>query len=749
MPRLLHAAVPALGATALAVAGFVALLVVHLSGGGAVDLPWAPTLDLRLSFAVDGLGALYGMLATGIGALVFAYAARYLPAHLAHQGRPAREAWRFHGGMVLFMVAMVGLVTARDLLAIFLFWDLTAVASYLLIAFDRHERDSRVAALMALLVTGITAVALLIAALVLQARYGSFQLPDVLGSLQPGPATTLAGALVAVAGLAKCAQAPLHFWLPRAMTAPTPVSAYLHSAAMVAAGVFLLGRFHPLLQASGPLLDVLLGVGLLSIGVGGVLALTRDNFKQLLAYSTISQYGYVVAMLGLASARAALAASLYVVAHGLAKCALFLTAGAVTEAGGGKRLSDSGGMARAAPALAVGSALAAAGVAGLPLTIGFFADELFFAAALQRGPAMALAAVGAAALTVAYVARFWGAIFLGPRPAGAGRPSPALTAPVVALGALVALGGVWVQPFAELARAAGAATFGAPDAFKPAYHLDLRGENLMALGAYTLGGLLIATRVLWAPGAAGVARLGDAVGPQRIYELALRGLNALSDAVHDFEVRDLRARLRPILVLAAALVALGILATPSTSSFAVGTIGSADLPLALSLAVVIGAALACTVPREHLALVLVLSTLGFSLAVSYAFFGAPDVALVAVLVETTITLLFFGIFSLVPERVLRREARAREPRRRQRLNAGIAVGAGAFAFLVVWAALSRPAPGQAAAAEHVRLAPEAHGKDVVTVILADFRGLDTLVEITVVFVAVVGIATLLRRGRLA
>ena len=743
-PRVSPAAV---GSVLLAAAAFGLILAGHLSGGGALDLPWAPALGLRLHFELDGLGALYGLLATGIGLVVFAYAAVYLPEHLRAHGRPQRDGVAFFGALTLFMVSMVGLVTAQDLLLLFVFWDLTAIASYLLIGFDRDEATSRRAALMALLVTGISAVLLLIGALLLAAEYGTFSLPEIIERARPGGGLTLACALIAAAGLAKSAQVPLHFWLPRAMAAPTPVSAYLHSAAMVAAGVFLLGRFYPLLRQSPEVLDGLLVVGLASIAVGGVIALTRDTLKQVLAYSTISQYGYVVTTLGLGGRKAALAASFYVIAHALAKCALFLTAGAVTQTTGAKGLSGIRGMAREAPVLAAASGVAAAGLAALPLTVGFFKDELFFAAALERGTVWAILATAAAALTFAYIARFWSGIFLGSASSNVARPGAGLTAPVVVLALLVVAGGLTVSPFLDLAKDAGAATYGMSTPGEAAYHLDLRAENVMALTAYASGAFLLAVPAVWRPLALGVARAGEAAGPARAYQVALTSLNRLSDAVHTFEVRDLRNRLRPILIMAGLLVALGIVSTPS-GAYVVGSFTWGDLPLALTLIVAACAAIACTVPRDHLKLVLTLSALGFSLAVAYAFFAAPDVALVAVLVETVFGLLFFGVFSLLPREILRNEAVKMAPPRRRRGNVALASVSGTFAFVVVWGALSRPAGDPSAATELTARTPDAHAKDIVTAILADFRGLDTLVEITVVLVAVLAMATLLRRGRL-
>ncbi|HEX2729012.1 MAG TPA: proton-conducting transporter membrane subunit, partial [Rubrobacteraceae bacterium] len=283
---------PALAApagVAFAALAFGATLWGWLSGGGAVDVAWAPSWDLRLHLELDGIAALYALLATGVGLLVLIYSSQYLPLHLGHQERPASDGTGFYFFILLFMGSMVGLAMAQDLVLIFVFWDLTAIASYYLIGFDRHDANSRASALMALLVTGVTAVLLLIGALLLYAAHGTFSVPELAGAVRPGPLLNTAGLLIAVAGLAKSAQVPLHFWLPRAMAAPTPVSAYLHSAAMVAAGVLLIGRVYPLLLKSEFLLDTLLAAGLLSMAVGGALALTRDVLKQLLAYSTVAQ----------------------------------------------------------------------------------------------------------------------------------------------------------------------------------------------------------------------------------------------------------------------------------------------------------------------------------------------------------------------------------------------------------------------------------------------------------------------------
>jgi multicomponent Na+:H+ antiporter subunit A len=226
--------------------------------------------------------------------------------------------------------------------------------------------------------------------------------------------------------------------------------------------------------------------------------------------------------------------------------------------------------------------------------------------------------------------------------------------------------------------------------------------------------------------------------------VSLRGLNRLSNRLHDIEVRDLRARIAAVIVPGSVLVAAGVVFTPTGGAYKVGEIAGADAPLVAVLAVSALAALAVTLPRRHLPLVLALSAVGFGLATAYTLMGAPDVALVAVLIETIFALLFVAVFALLPRDVLRREASLREARTRQVRDAVIATASGLVTVLVVWGAFSRPVPDDGMAQRHVDLADEAHGKDVVTVILADFRGLDTLVEITVVAVAMVAVATMLR-----
>lgn len=732
--------------TAVTFAAIAALAVLWglLSGGGVVDVAWAPSWDIRFAVALDGLAALYTLLATGIGLAVLVYSWRYIPLHLEHEGRPHSDAVRFYFFVLLFMGSMVGLAMAQDLILLFVFWDLTAIASYYLIGYDSRDEDSRASALMALLVTGITAVLLLIGALLLYAAYGTFSIPELAQRVEPGPLLTGCGLLIALAGLAKSAQVPFHFWLPRAMAAPTPVSAYLHSAAMVAAGVLLIGRVYPLLQKSDVLLDALLIFGFSSVAVGGILALTRDRLKQLLAYSTVAQYGFVVAMYGLGGPYGAGGAAFYVLVHALAKSALFLTAGSVTEATGEDRLTRLGGLAKSMPLLAGASGAAAATLASLPLTVGFFADEFFFAAALERGPFFAGLAVISAATTLAYAWRLWSGLFLGEPRSDARRVPRLMVAPIVVLGVIGLLGGVFTGLFQNLAEAAGGVSLTQSTPLDAAYHLEARPEYLMALAAYFLGATIVLSRPFWSRTALGIGQLGALAGPERMYRMSVHGLNVFSDLVHRLELLNLRGRVAAVLLPTGALVGAALLATPGGRAYQVGDLRIEEAPLVLAFVAVAAASLATTFTRKHVTLALVLSGAGFSLALVYAFYGSPDVTLVAVLIEIMLTLLLFATLKLIPYEVLHRQARL--PAARPRRKVLVSVVAGVVAFVVIWGALSQTPAGQTVAEEHVRLTPEAHGYDVVTVILADFRGLDTLGEITVIAVVLLGVATLLGRA---
>lgn len=714
----------------------------------AFNATWAEVYGMHFELKLDGLARMYALLATGIGFFVVAYASRYIPLHLAHGGRSLSEQTRFFFFLLLFMAAMVGLVMAQDIILIFVFWDLTAIASFFLIGYDQHEEDSRSSAMMALIVTGVTAVLVLIGGMMLRSEYGTWSLPAIIDQGEIIGVAPWALFLVAIGALAKSAQVPFHFWLPRAMAAPTPVSAYLHSAAMVAAGVFLIGRFYPLMSEVGWLLDFFQVIGFASMLVGGIIALTRNVLKQILAYSTISQYGYVVFMFGMGGEYGVKGATFYVLAHAIVKSALFLTAGAVTEATGKKTLADVGGLRKAMPMLAAGSGLAAAGLIALPLTIGFFKDELFFARASQLGALHIVMAVLGAALTFAYIFRFWTHLFLG-RVVTPSNPVTAwLVWPVVCLGFLTLLGGLWTTPFSRIAEAAASVSANAPLDLHVAYVFEAIPENLMAVATWITGLTIYWTRRRWWRIALGIAHLGEQFGPAHWYYRGLFGLNRLSDSIHSFEVRDLRSRVASILMPAGILVGLAVLVTPNANSFEIGPLQQSDFTLIIMLVAAVVSALVVMTLRDHLRLAIGLSSVGYSLAAVYAFMSAPNVTLVAIVVETILSMFIIGMMVLMPRTILRFETEADTDKHSISRDAIIATVAGLLVFFVSWGALSRTSWNTEVIESQSVLTPAVHGKNIVTVILADFRGFDTMGEITVITITLIGVISLLRSGRL-
>ncbi len=698
------------------------------------DIAWLPSFGSRIRLAMDPLAAPLALFVTALAVPVLAYAAAYLPRHLETHGHPPRAAAQFCGLMLGFVLAMILLILAQDLLLIFLALEFTALASFLLIRFDRNRIAARRASLLALVVTAGGSLLYLVGAVLIAVETGTTQLPDLRAGEIPERLSPAAVACLVAGVIGKSAQVPLHFWLPRAMVAPTPVSAYLHSAALVAAGVFVLQRLRFMLEPVPWLLDGLLWIGLLSIATGSLFALLSDHLKRILAYSTIAQYGYCAVLVALGGSHGTVGAAWFLVAHGLAKCALFMTAGAVIQATGEERLSACSGLARAMPLLAGASAIAAAGLAGLPLTAGWFKDELLLGAALEAGPATALMATAAIALTFAYTARFWLGLFAG-RARKAPRVAPGLALPVAALAVLLVAGGLWYGPLEPVFTAAGRRVAGgAPVEVSFGYHA---GPALwLSLAAWAAGAFLAAASIRFTPRVARpVHRVASMIGPAALADrLALSGVR-LSGLLHRREVRDMRDRLTLVLIPTAAFVLLGML--PQRVTLQVGPLTAGTVPLAAVLVVVAAAAVVAARRMDHLTFVLLLSFNSLGLALAFSLAHAPDVALVLAVLDTAFTLLFIAVLGQIRPEVLarahRRMARDRRP------VAGVI--AGVVAAASAWLALSVLRP-DSVAQSYVRLAEEAHARDVVTAILTDFRGLDTAGELTVLVVAMFGAAAI-------
>jgi multicomponent Na+:H+ antiporter subunit A len=374
---------------------FFASLAGRIAAGQPVTVSyaWVPTLDVNLSFRLDGLSLLFSLLITGIGALIVIYAGGYLAAH-HHLGR-------FYAYLALFMASMLGLVLADNVITLFVFWELTSLSSYLLIGFDHEREAARSAALQALLVTGVGGLAMLAGLLLLGRAAGSLELSNVLGAgeaIRAHPLYLAILLLILAGAFTKSAQFPFHFWLPSAMEAPTPVSAYLHSATMVKAGVYLLARLSPVLGGTEAWIAIVTLTGAATMLVGAAKALLETDLKRILAYSTVSVLGMLTLLLGIGTPRAIEAAMVYLLAHALYKGALFLVAGAVDHETGTREATRLGGLRRAMPITAVAAAAAAVSMVGLPPLFGFIAKELLYEAT-WGAPDLALVITGVTVLS--------------------------------------------------------------------------------------------------------------------------------------------------------------------------------------------------------------------------------------------------------------------------------------------------------------------------------------------------------------
>ena len=731
--------VPGWAALGAGAASFVILLVLWLSVGEVrFDLPWIPSAGIAFALRLDPLSLLFGLIVTGMGALIFGYSATYMARE--------RVAGPFYLYMGLFMGAMLGLVLSGDLILLFLFWELTTISSFLLIGLEKGEKRSMDAALKALLLTGLGGIALLLAFLALGSVVGSFDLEQVLGAGDQVVTSSLYVPILllfVVAVLAKSAQFPFHIWLPDAMVAPTPVSAYLHSAAMVKAGIFLLALFVPLL-ASDLWVLVLLPLGLGTMILGGLQAIRATDLKRILAYSTISQLGLLASSFALATVLGQGAGLLHTLNHAVMKGALFLVAGAVIYATGMNDIRELGGLRRSMPLTAIACGLAALSLAGIPPLGGFLSKEAFFEATWETGLLwVAVLGVIGGGLTFAYAWNFFSRLFLGPRRSGVTEPK-ALAIPALILGALALTLGL----FPGLATGLIAGTLPPGEVFAPSLLVWNLPATVMSLLSALLGLLLIwryaESQALLQRVARGLRR----VTPNRAYGAFMGGVQGAGQrgalAIQNGSLR--RYSLVLLLAVAAALLLplIPLRGEPLLIDTVVTLPGPASLRIAV-LAIVLVAmivfAVLAAVLRTTLHAVLSLSGMGFLLAMTFMLLNAPDLAMTQVLVE----LVFLVIFLIV---IYKLPLRAIKPSRRRRasdllLALGILIGITA----VVNPSLATFDSSVAEFYLEPGLVNETGGTNVVNVVITDFRAFDTLGEIAVIALASLGLYTLFRRRR--
>lgn len=717
---------PAAGAVFFAFRGFGAPWVQSWA--------WAPALGLELGFRLDGWAALFALLICGIGALVVVYASYYM------EGDP--DAGRFMSALMVFMASMLGVVLSDSLILMFIFWELTSITSYLLIGHEHSRESARRAALQAMLVTGGGGLFLLAGLVLLGLGTGQWTFSSLLadpGRALAGPHASAALVLILIGCFTKSAQVPFHFWLPNAMEAPTPASAYLHSSTMVKAGVYLLGRLLPILGAHawwGPSLQT---VGWATFLFGAWMVLRTSNAKRVLAYTTLSALGLMVLLLGTKGDWAVKGLVLLLPAHALYKGALFLLAGALHHETGEKDLERMGGLRQALPTLFLGGLLAAGSMVGLAPFLGFLAKETLLETLIGGawfGSLTALAALGllgSAGLAVG-VGPFLGKPLLVAKAPHA--PSLGLWVPPVLLGGVGLLAGV----FPSLSGAVTSAAAKALAPGLPAWSLSLwhGWTPAFAAGLLALGASLALWRLR--PGLLGALRRVPSLvtfGPDTLYHKGLKGLVALAHLqTRWLQTGYLRHYLSVILGVAA-VVALAALVRhwPLRSDLSFEGVRWFEAGLVLVVAM---AVLWCIQARTRLGVVAALGIIGYSIALIFVIFGAPDLAMTQFVVETLTVILFVLTLRRLPPffRASKRGGRFRD--------GVLATLVGLAMAGLTWVAASAPKDGEIKAFFLERSFLEAHGRNVVNVILVDFRGLDTLGEITVLAVVAVGALALLR-----
>jgi multicomponent Na+:H+ antiporter subunit A len=734
---------------ALAVSLVPAALFVLFAGslpviatGGVVEEAhaWIASLDVALAFRADGLSLLFALLITGIGALIFVYAASYL-AHDRAQGR-------FFAILTLFMGAMLGAVLADDLLLLIVFWELTSLTSFLLIGHDPDSPGTRRAAQQGLLITVAGGLALLAAAVLIGSAAGTYRISGIIeqaATLREHPSAHAAIALLAAGAFAKSAQVPLHAWLPNAMVAPTPVSAYLHSATMVKLGVYLLARFDPVYGAVPMWNALLIGAGLATMLTGTVLALRHTDLKRVLAYSTIVSLGTLVALIGMPHDVAAVAMVTFLVVHALYKACLFLIAGIVDHVTGTRDATRLGGLVRAMPATAAIALLAALSMAGLPPFVGFVGKELVYEAGLS-GPLPSLT-VGIAVLANACMVVVAGVVtvrvFLGPPGSYAlsqhAPPRDPAVSMLIGPLMLAILGLLFGLAPGVAARLLGpAATAVAGHAIEPALGSWHGLTPMLALSIATLVlGVLVFRR--WGPLRGWLSNRSaiDRFGVDTTYDRALRALNRLAV----WQTRAVqRGTLRSYLSATFTVAAVAILATFVTqSASAWPTFDTADLGGEFALpALLVLASLAVPAARTFTAGITAAGMVGFAVVLVYLFRGAPDLAFTQFAVEALAIVILLAIVGRMPfDDAIRRTAAGRAR------DIAIATAFGVAAALVLLAVVAAPFDDRLSEYFRAASVPEANGRNLVNVIIVDFRALDTLGEITVLALAALAAAALI------
>lgn len=702
--------------------------------------PWVPSLGINFDFNVDGLSLLFSLLITGIGALVFLYAAPYLKGH--------RYLDRFYGYLSLFMAAMLGLVLADNVLLLFIFWELTSISSFFLIGFNNTNAESRRSSLIALAITGGGGF-LLMAGLILMGHLsGSYSIQEMLGAreyLKNHSAYGWILALVFAGAFTKSAQFPFHFWLPGAMKAPTPVSAYLHSATMVKAGIYLLARLQPVLGGTDYWMYPLVAVGGVTMLYSAFHSLFRTDLKGILAYSTIAALGILVFLIGMGTPESLQAASVFILVHALYKASLFLITGVIDHETGTRDVTQLSGLRKVLWPLSLAGILAAFSSAGIPLTFGFIGKDLIYEATLHTPGGLPIVLTTLAVLTNVLIlyAGFLAGIkpFTGPLPqnfAHVHLPSALMWGAPLLLALLGLLFGC--LPFlidTALLNPTARAMLQAPIEGSLKIWHGFNTVLLLSGVTLVLGTLLYAARKPSARSLASVERFAP-WSPRHLFGLLARYSKTISRRyTRTFHNGFLRVYLLRIIVFAVLLLAFRLF-TGGPIRLTLDHLSPVSAYEIIVAAILIAAIFLAVTTSSRLTAVVATSVIGYCICLQFVFYSAPDLAMTQFSIDTlTVVLFALVLFRLPPFlNFCNRSARIRDWT--------VALAFGAVISLIAIQVLNQPFDGVVSRFYGDNAYTLAKGKNVVNVILVDFRGVDTMFEIVVLGVAAIGVFSLLK-----
>ena len=739
----------------------VAMLYPQVADGGIIreEYLWLPSLGLNLVLRLDGFAWLFSMLVLGIGTLVSLYARYYMS--------PQDPVPRFFAFFLAFMGAMLGLVISGNLIQMVFFWELTSLFSFLLIGYWHHRSDARRGAYMALLVTGAGGLCLLAGVLLLGHVVGSYDLDKVLAAGDSIRAHTLYPVLltlILLGALTKSAQFPFHFWLPHAMAAPTPVSAYLHSATMVKAGVFLLARLWPSLSGSEQWFWIVTGAGACTLVIGAYAAMFQNDLKGLLAYSTISHLGLITLLLGLNSPLAAVAAVFHILNHATFKASLFMAAGIIDHESGTRDIRRLSGLFRLIPFTATLAMVASASMAGVPLMNGFLSKEMFFAETVFISStawvemALPVIATIAGTFSVAYSLRFTVDVFFGPKavdlPHTPHEPPRWMRAPVELLVLTCLVVGIFpaqsVAPF--LAAAAQPVVGGTLPQYSLAIWHGLNAPMIMSLIAMCAGILVyLLLRTQLKSGRITYPPLIGRLNGKRMFErsqvVMMRMARKLERRI---TTRRLQAQLFMLVLVALVAGLWPMLVSGLTWGDRPKIPGSGVFVILWLIAIACALGAAWQAKYHRLAALTMVSVCGLMTCITFVWFSAPDLALTQLVVEVVTTVLILLGLRWLPRRIedVAPSAGSLNRAKLRRLrDLGLATLVGGGMALLSYAMLTRPTPNFISSFYLSRALPEGGGTNVVNVMLVDFRGFDTLGEITVLAAVALAVFALLRRFR--